>query len=128
MLGKGNKERIVLYGKKAGDALSNYLARRHEFKPAPLEKALLLNQKGKRLSDRMVRFIVEERVKEISLNKKISPHSLRHSFATALLRGGADLRSVQTLLGHASIATTQIYTHITLDQLRDVYRNTHPHT
>ncbi|HOJ65147.1 MAG TPA: tyrosine recombinase XerC [Spirochaetota bacterium] len=123
--GKGNKERIVLYGEKCKEILKEYLNVRDEFNPK--ENALFLNLSGKRLSQRGVRHILDKRIKEISFKKKISPHSLRHSFATAMIRNGADIRTVQTLLGHSSLATTQIYTHLGLDELKDIHYKFHPH-
>ena len=123
--GKGDKERIVLYGEKCKEILKEYLNVRDEFNPK--ENALFLNLSGKRLSQRGVRHILDKRIKEISFKKKISPHSLRHSFATAMIRNGADIRTVQTLLGHSSLATTQIYTHLGLDELKDIHYKFHPH-
>ena len=123
--GKGNKDRIVLYGEFCESVLKYYIEYRKEFKPK--EDALFLNHSGKRLSERMVRYIIDKRVEEVSLIKNISPHSLRHSFATSMVRNGADIRGVQTLLGHESIATTQIYTHLTPDDIKDTYKKFHPH-
>lgn len=123
--GKGGKERIVLYGEKCDNILKDYLKVRNEFKP--IENALFLNSSGKRLSQRCVRYILDKRIKEISFKKKISPHSLRHSFATSLIRNGADIRVVQKLLGHSSLSTTQIYTHLSLDELKDIHYKFHPH-
>lgn len=127
--GKGGKERIVLLGKPALLAIEKYLThgRRVLVKQNPHpEQALFLNKFGKRLSDRSVRNVVNKYVQQISLDKSISPHTLRHSFATHLLEGGADLRSVQELLGHVKISTTQIYTHVTKAHLKEVYDKFHP--
>jgi len=123
--GKGNKERFVLFGNRARICLNEYILKRNEFKPA--ENALFLNNTGTRLTDRGVRFVLEKRLNEMSFDKKISPHSLRHSFATCLIRNGADIRTVQTLLGHESLSTTQIYTHLGLDELKDIHYKFHPH-
>ncbi len=127
--GKGNKERIVPIGRQAKQALKAYinesrllLARKNE-NP---NTALFLNKYGQRLSQRSVRNIINKYVEEIALNQKISPHTLRHSFATHMLNNGADLRSVQELLGHVKLSTTQIYTHLTRDSIKDIYNDTHP--
>ncbi len=132
VFGKGSRERIVPIGHPALAALAVYrsgareeLLRRAKAK-APAERALFLNRFGTRLSARSVRRIVDNYVEQVALERKISPHVLRHSFATHLLDGGADLRSVQELLGHVNIGTTQIYTHVTKAQLRKVYRRAHP--
>ena len=127
VLGKGNKERIVLYGQKCLTRVNKYLSIRNEFLKKNDNPALFLNSQGERLSDRGMRLIVEKRTAQIAVNKKISPHSLRHSFATLLVKNGADIRSVQTLLGHASLSTTQIYTHLSLDELKDIHYKYHPH-
>ncbi len=126
--GKGNKDRIVIFGEKCLSSLNAYLACRGEFKPPVDERALLLNESGKRLSDRGIRYILDKRLLNSSLNKHISPHSLRHSFATSMLRNGADIRTVQMLLGHSNLSTTQIYTHATIEALKDVYMRFHPHS
>ncbi len=127
--GKGNKERLAPIGSKAKTALSDYvkLAR-----PALLQnnesdcKALFLNKYGTRLSGRSVRNIINKYVNEVAINQKVSPHTLRHSFATHLLNGGADLRSVQELLGHVKLSTTQIYTHLTKEKIKSIYNDSHP--
>ncbi|MCK5083011.1 MAG: tyrosine recombinase XerC, partial [Candidatus Omnitrophica bacterium] len=109
--GKGKKERLVPIGDKALGAIRDYLQdRKHQ------SRALFLNKNGTRLSDRSVRNIVDKHIMAVSLTKSISPHVLRHSFATHLLNRGADLRSVQELLGHVNLSTTQIYTHVTTDR------------
>ena len=110
VLGKGRKERVVPFGTRAGAALDAYLALRREAKPT--SDALFLNNRGGRLTDRSVRTLVARRVRAVSLARKVSPHTLRHSFATHLLERGADLRAIQELLGHASLSTTQRYTHV----------------
>lgn len=124
--GKGGKERFVFFGEKTRTAINNYLNIRSKI--ALLEEnALFVNRNGKRLSDRGVRLILEKRINETSINKNISPHSLRHSFATLLIRNGASIRTVQELLGHSSIATTQKYTHLSIDELKDIVKKYHPH-
>lgn len=125
IIGKGNKERIVLYGERAKSMLNQYMEVRSLFKPK--EDALFLNNRGKRLTTGGVEFLLEKRINEVCLTKRISPHGLRHSFATHLIRNGADIRSVQTLLGHASLSTTQIYTHFDLDKLKEMHYKYHPH-
>jgi integrase/recombinase XerC len=124
VLGKGRKERIVLFGGRAEQALREWLALRTGL--APRGDALFLNARGGRLSDRSVRKLVEDRVRAIALERRCSPHTLRHSFATHLLSRGADLRTIQELLGHASLSTTQRYTHVDTRHLLEVYRKAHP--
>lgn len=125
--GKGAKERVVPIGQKAIAAIKRYLQKgRLQFQPESGERALFLNRDGKRLGARSVRRIVDKYVQEVSLTQKISPHVFRHSFATHLLNAGADLRVVQELLGHVNISTTQIYTHVTKERLKEVYLKAHP--
>ncbi len=125
--GKGKKERLVPFGKKAEDSLSFYIrARIHLNKGDIDEQALFLNYRGKRLTARSVERIVDKYIRITALRRKISPHSLRHSFASHLLSRGADLRVIQELLGHESLATTQKYTHLDLKQLLKVYKKSHP--
>lgn len=119
--GKGKKERLLPIGEKALGAIKSYLDKRK--KPAD---AIFLNKSGRRLSDRGVRNIVSKYIHLVSLRQGISPHTFRHSFATHLLNRGADLRSVQELLGHANLSTTQIYTHLTTDKLKSIYDKAHP--
>jgi len=121
--GKGKKERIVPVGRKAIEALRGYLIERSLLKKS--HTALFLNRGGTRLSDRGVRRVVVKYAREILLGK-IGPHTLRHTFATHLLQGGADLRVIQELLGHASLSTTQKYTHLDISHLIDVYDKSHP--
>ena len=121
VLGKGSKERVVPVTNYAIRAIEVYLGLRTDD-----NQALVLNYQGKRLSDRSVRRILDKLVARISLEQHVHPHMLRHSFATHLLDGGADLRSVQELLGHQKLSSTQIYTHLTRERLKDVYAQAHP--
>jgi integrase/recombinase XerC len=122
--GKGKKERIVPIGSKALDAIKTYLVERMLLKSK--EKAVFLNRLGTRLTDRGVRRIVVKYARAIAINGSIGPHTLRHSFASHLLQGGADLRVIQELLGHASLSTTQKYTHLDVAHLMDIYDKAHP--
>lgn len=125
VFGKGSKERMVPIGDTALSAIRKYLEKRG--KRAPKEKdAIFLNKSGRRLTDRSVRRIIDKYIRACGIQEKISPHSLRHSFATHLLDRGADLRSVQELLGHMNLSTTQIYTHVTTKRLKAVYDKAHP--
>ena len=122
--GKGDRERIVLFGQRAREALLEWLAVRAEMRPRT--DALFLNARGGRLTDRSVRAFVARRVEQVALARRCSPHTLRHSFATHLLTRGADLRAIQELLGHASLGTTQRYTHVDTRHLLEVYKKAHP--
>lgn len=128
--GKGKKEREVFWGKKAASALRAYLERREELlahsKDKVAAEAVFLNRRGGRLSDRSVRRLVDECLRKSALQRHVSPHTLRHTFATHLLDAGADLRMIQELLGHTSLSTTQKYTHVTTDRLMEVYDRAHP--
>ena len=125
--GKGSKERMALMGRPAAAALSLYLRQgRPQLSGNGKSDALFLNRYGRRLAERRVQFIVQKYAEEAGLEKRIHPHLLRHTFATHLLDGGADLRVVQELLGHASLSSTQIYTHVTQRQARRVYLAAHP--
>ena len=127
ILGKGNKERIVLFGSQARKALGVYL---RQARPNLLEgkksRFLFIGQRGPSLSKRQVERIIRTYAQKAGIPKKVTPHTLRHSFATHLLSGGADLRMVQELLGHVSLSTTQVYTHITKERLKQVYNLAHP--
>jgi integrase/recombinase XerC len=129
--GKGRKERFVPFGSKAKEALNAYLLERSSLlAEAPEHKrdanAVFLNYQGTRISTRSIARLIEKYVKECALAQNISPHSLRHSVATHLLSAGADLRAIQELLGHARLSTTQIYTHVSIEQLMQVYDKAHP--
>ena len=124
VLGKGRKERIVLFGTRAREALRAWLRARKGLRPKT--EAVFINLRGGRLSDRSVRALFSRRVRQVALSRRCSPHTLRHSFATHLLARGADLRAIQELLGHASLSTTQRYTHVDTRQLLEVYKKTHP--
>ncbi len=126
--GKGRKERIVPIGSFALEALHRYRATiPAEWDPAEEETAIFLNRFGNRISDRSIRKVLDKHLKKSGLDHKTSPHTLRHSFATHMLDGGANLREVQELLGHKHLATTQIYTHLTHERLAAAYRGAHPH-
>ena len=127
VIGKGNKERVVPFGQPAKDALRRYLDKsRFEFINEKSGNALFVGSRGKRLDTRQVRRIVTRAILKVEGAPDISPHDLRHSAATHMLEGGADLRIVQELLGHSSLATTQKYTHVTIERLREVFANAHP--
>ncbi|MEN3013360.1 MAG: site-specific tyrosine recombinase/integron integrase [Endomicrobiia bacterium] len=122
--GKGNKERIVPVGDVALNYLREYL--KYKYKEGFRSKELFVNKFGKRLSVRGIRKIIARWIKKASIHKKISPHTFRHTFATHLLDAGCDLRSIQEMLGHKSLSTTNIYTHITLQRLKKIYERIHP--
>lgn len=120
--GKGNKERITLFGQAAFEAIRDYMEKERTGET----RALFTNDKGIRLTTRTVQNVVKRLAKAVGLPPDVSPHTLRHSFATHLLDGGADLKSVQQLLGHESLATTQIYTHLSIERLKETVDKAHP--
>ena len=120
VLGKGGKERIVPYGRRAATALEAYLGERAEREP------LFTNRRGRRLTVRSIHAIVKRSAAASGITRRVSPHTLRHTFATHLLDAGADLRAIQELLGHSRLSTTQRYTHVGSDQLMRVYDAAHP--
>ncbi|HAK89405.1 MAG TPA: tyrosine recombinase XerC [Nitrospiraceae bacterium] len=128
--GKGKKERIVPVGNKALDALKSYIIERKLFKKKKSipdgDTAFFLNRDGDRLTDRQMRRIVVKYARAMGIDGQIGPHAIRHSFATHMLLGGADLRVIQELLGHSSLSTTQKYTHLDIGHLIDVYDKAHP--
>lgn len=127
VLGKGAKERVVPYGAIAEKAVSNYLVTaRATLATEQSGAALFLGQRGKRIDQRVVRTMVHEVLSGLNGMPNLGPHALRHSAATHLIEGGADIRTVQEILGHASLATTQLYTHVSMDRLRAVFAQAHP--
>ena len=125
--GKGNKQRVVPYGVPAADALTRYLTQaRSQLVTHPGETALFVGVRGKRIDPRTVREVVYRMTRHVPGLFELSPHGLRHTAATHLVEGGADLRSVQELLGHASLETTQVYTHVSASRLQQVYKQAHP--
>ena len=120
-MGKGNKERIVYFGEYAREILDLYLSKRND-----KCEYLFINNHCNRLTSRGVRYILNKIIDKTSLNTKISPHMIRHSFATHMLNEGCDLLTVQELLGHETLRATQVYTHVTNDRLKDVYLKAHP--
>jgi integrase/recombinase XerC len=127
VLGKGNKERTIPIGNPAMRALENWLKQgRDQLAGEKSERAVFLGARGKRIDQRTVRTVVYEALEALEGARKMGPHALRHSAATHLLEGGADLRTVQEILGHASLATTQIYTHVSTERLQKAFRQAHP--
>ena len=124
--GKGKKDRIVFFGKDSREALKLYIEKRNLLKPKT--DKLFINKNGTSLTDRGVRFIISNWCKRLGINKNLSPHKFRHAFATDLMNAGADIRYIQEMLGHASLSTTQTYTHVSKDHLREIYRHCHPHS
>lgn len=127
VIGKGNRERVVPIGNPAMRAIDSWIERgRPKLINEQSSSALFIGSRGKRIDARVVRDVVYESTKALGRNIKLGPHSLRHSAATHLLEGGADLRTVQEILGHSSLSTTQIYTHVTEDRLKKAYEQAHP--
>lgn len=132
VLGKGGRERMVPFGRHAADALrawsegSEQLRSTHSTPTETSRDPVFLNYRGDRLSARSVRRVIDKRVSEAAIAGGIHPHTLRHTFATHLLEGGADLRSIQELLGHSSLSTTQNYTHLEVERMQAIYRDAHP--
>lgn len=130
VIGKGRKERFIPFGQYASEALKRYINEgRNELlskSTAGVTENLFLNSRGKPITARGIRYVLNQMIKQTSLTVNMHPHKIRHSFATHMLNEGADLRSVQELLGHDNLSSTQIYTHVTKDRLRNVYMNTHP--
>jgi integrase/recombinase XerD len=125
--GKGSKERIVPLGREAGRALERYLrGGRADLVGAKIERKLFVNFRGGALTRQGLYKIIQRHAKAVGLEQKMSPHTLRHTFATHLLSGGCDLRSVQEMLGHADVATTQLYTHLSREKIKEVYFRAHP--
>ncbi len=127
VMGKGSRERVVPLGSKSLEALRDYLKEgRPLLARSPGQRALFLNSRGRRITRQGVWEILKSRAEKVGLRGKVTPHTLRHSCATHLLERGADLRYIQELLGHASIGTTQVYTHVSRERIREVYQRSHP--
>ena len=126
IIGKGNKERFVYFGSKCLSLLNEYLKNSYNNLNKDKLDYLLLSNTGKKINDREIRKIVDDASSIAGIEMKISPHVLRHTFATHMLEEGADLRSVQELLGHENLSTTQVYTHLTNERIRSIYLNAHP--
>lgn len=127
ILGKGDKERLAIFGKRCIEKLTEYLNDgRNKLLRSNESEYLFLNKNGSKLTDRGVRLIIDNLMKKTSLGRKISPHVLRHTFATHMLENGASLKIVQELLGHEDLSSTQVYTHVSNERLKKVYRDTHP--
>lgn len=124
--GKGNKERYVLYGSICEQKLENYLKNSHPFLDIKKSNYLILNKNGDKMTSRYIEILIKKYQKLAGININVTPHTLRHTFATHLLDGGADLKTVQELMGHESLSSTQVYTHVTSERLRNVYLHTHP--
>ncbi|MFT4148093.1 MAG: tyrosine recombinase XerC [Micrococcaceae bacterium] len=127
VLGKGGKERVIPFTKAAEEAITVWLDKeRQELVQNPQEKALFLGARGKRINPRQIRTAINNFLKTVPDSKASGPHAIRHTAATHLVEGGADLRSVQELLGHSSLSTTQLYTHVSMDRLKESYKQAHP--
>ena len=128
VIGKGNKERMIPYGRTAENAIKNYLKIRNiSLNPAFANKPLFVNNSDKRISKRTIQRRMNNYIKIVADGKRIGPHLLRHTFATHLLDNGADIRAVKDLLGHSSLSSTQIYTHVSIEKLKKDYTQAHPH-
>ncbi len=128
VIGKGSKQRMVPTGNTARQMLIKYLNYRRDLDaPKGDREALFLTKSGHRIQDRMVRYIINRYIHELSIQKHISPHTLRHTFATHMLQNGAGIRVIQEILGHESLSTTQVYTHLTIEKLKESYDKFHPH-
>jgi integrase/recombinase XerC len=128
VLGKGNKERLIPIGQKSLIVLKNYVDMLDTLNISRDHGFLFINHRGGALTDRSIRRILNKYILKLSITKKVSPHTLRHTFATHLLNAGCDLRSVQEMLGHVNLATTQIYTHVEIERLKKDYLKAHPHS
>ena len=126
ILGKGNKERYVLYGNVCEKKLNKYLKESRNIFNKNNSEFLILNKNGQKITPRFIQKLMKKYQKLAGITVNVTPHTLRHTFATHLLEGGADLKSVQELMGHESLSSTQVYTHITSERLRSVYLKTHP--
>ena len=126
VLGKGSKERIVVFGNNTKEALDNYLNRGRREVDFHNSEYLFLNKDGNKLSDRYVRKIIDDIIIKASIEMHVHPHMLRHTFATGMLNNGADLVSVKELLGHESLNTTSIYTHVSDEKIKEIYNMAHP--
>ncbi|MEE8341847.1 MAG: tyrosine recombinase XerC [Candidatus Neomarinimicrobiota bacterium] len=128
VVGKGNKERLIPFGDRASEAIKIYLEKSgRSFKTADIDTPLFVNSKGERISQRTVQRSVNMYLRLVTEGEKLGPHTLRHSFATHLLDRGADLRAVKDLLGHSSLSSTQIYTHVQPERMKKIYKKAHPH-
>jgi integrase/recombinase XerC len=126
VLGKGNKERIVPFGIPCKSALQRWLNVRSSIKGSENQSALFLGARGKRIDPRVVREVVYQTIEALEEIEKLGPHAIRHSAATHMMESGADLRTLQEILGHANLSTTQIYTHVSVKRLQDVFNQAHP--
>ena len=128
IFGKGNKERIVPFGKIVAECLDTYqVLRKDKHGNFNNQSALFISNRGKRISRQMIQIIIKQSLEEVSEQLHLSPHVLRHSFATHMLNGGAELMAVKEILGHESLSTTQLYTHVQTNKLQEMYKKAHPH-
>ena len=128
MFGKGKKERLLPYGKVAENSVVHYLKKRKlNLKPAFYDKPLFVNSKENRISQRTIQRRMNKYIRLVADGKRLGPHLLRHTFATHLMESGADIRAVKDLLGHSSLSSTQIYTHVPTEKLKKDYKQAHPH-